>query len=87
MAAIGQDRDVDGHALMVGDSLGIATFHQDGRDCEQLTDHANTTPYAMTIAGRHGYRFFGELSELQKGGQHQAEAAARISRITGTSPA
>jgi diguanylate cyclase (GGDEF)-like protein/PAS domain S-box-containing protein len=87
VAAISQSRVVDGHALTVGASLGIAMFPQDGSDREQLIAHADTALYAVKTAGRNGYRFFGELSESQQGGQHQKEAAARISRITGTSPA
>jgi diguanylate cyclase (GGDEF)-like protein/PAS domain S-box-containing protein len=85
VAAISQNRVVDGQPLAVGASLGIAMFPQDGDDREQLIAHADTALYAVKSAGRNGYRFFGELSESQRGGQQQAEAAARISRITGTS--
>jgi diguanylate cyclase (GGDEF)-like protein/PAS domain S-box-containing protein len=85
VAGISRDRVVDGHALAVGASLGIAMFPQDGSDREQLIGHADAALYAVKSAGRNGYRFFGELSEPQRGGQQQAEAAARIPPITGTS--
>jgi diguanylate cyclase (GGDEF)-like protein/PAS domain S-box-containing protein len=87
VAAVGQRRMVDGHALAVGASLGIAMFPQDGRDREQLISQADTALYAVKSAGRNGYRFFDELSDPQKGGQPAAEVAARVSRISGTSAA
>ena len=85
VAAVGQRRMVDGHALAVGASLGIAMFPQDGREREQLIAHADTALYAVKSAGRNGYRFFDELSAPKQGGQQDAEAAARVSRISGTS--
>jgi diguanylate cyclase (GGDEF)-like protein/PAS domain S-box-containing protein len=80
--AISQNRVVDGHALTVGASLGIAMFPQDGSDREQLIACADTALYAVKSTGRNGYRFFGELSESQKGGQQLAEVAARIALIS-----
>ena len=85
VTAVGQRRMVDGHALAVGASLGIAMFPQDGREREQLIAHADTALYAVKSAGRNGYRFFDELSDLMTGGQQDAEVAARVSRISGTS--
>lgn len=87
VAAVGQRRMVDGHALAVGASLGIAMFPQDAREREQLIAHADAALYAVKSAGRNGYRFFDELSDLKKGGQQGAEVATRVSRISGTSAA
>jgi diguanylate cyclase (GGDEF)-like protein/PAS domain S-box-containing protein len=60
VAAIGQRRVIDGHALAVGASLGIAMFPQDGGDREQLIAHADIALYAVKTSGRNGYRFFSE---------------------------
>ena len=87
VAAITQHRVIDGHALAVGASLGIAMFPKDGRDREQLIAHADVALYAVKSAGRNGYRFFSDLSDAQKGGQQNAQVAAPVSRSTGTSSA
>ncbi|MCE2917460.1 MAG: diguanylate cyclase domain-containing protein [Rubrivivax sp.] len=68
VAAVGQDRVVDGHAVQVGASLGIAMFPQDGRDREQLMVHADRALYAVKSAARNGYRFFDELSDSRMNG-------------------
>ena len=84
VAAVSQRRIVDDHALAVGASLGIALFPQDGRDRDQLIANADTALYAVKSGGGNGYRFFGDLSEPQKGGRQDAAVAARVSRISGT---
>ena len=88
VAAISQPRIIDGHALEVGASLGIAMFPQDGCDREQLIAHADAALYAVKSAGRNGYRFFSDLGDLQMngqpGGQQDAEVAVPVSRIAET---
>jgi diguanylate cyclase (GGDEF)-like protein len=63
VAAMGRQRVVEGHTLMVGASLGIAMFPQDGSDGEQLIAHADLALYAVKSAGRNSFRFFSELSD------------------------
>ena len=83
--AISQHRVIDGHALAVGASLGIAMFPQDGCDREQLIAHADAALYTVKSAGGNGYRFFSDPSDPQKGGQPGAQAAVPVSRSAGTS--
>ena len=72
VATISQPRVIEGQAMAVGASLGIALFPQDGCDREQLIARADTALYAVKSAGRNGYRFFNDLSEPLPGGEQSA---------------
>jgi len=56
--AIERPIDVDGRALHVSASVGIALFPEDGRDIKALTKHADTALYHAKQAGRGRYSFF-----------------------------
>ncbi|HWI09985.1 MAG TPA: diguanylate cyclase, partial [Burkholderiaceae bacterium] len=49
---------LDGHAMQVGASIGIACFPDDGLDAATLMTHADMAMYAAKAAGRGTYRFF-----------------------------
>ena len=75
VAAVSQHRIIEGHALAVGASLGIAMFPQDSSDREQLIAHADTALYAVKSAGRNGYRFFSDLNEPLQEWQQEPQGA------------
>ncbi|MDR3371259.1 MAG: EAL domain-containing protein [Rhodoferax sp.] len=49
---------VDGHELMVGVSIGISAYPQDGPDISTLLKNADTAMYQAKAAGGNAYRFF-----------------------------
>jgi diguanylate cyclase (GGDEF)-like protein/PAS domain S-box-containing protein len=49
---------VDGHELMVGVSIGISAYPQDGADISTLLKNADTAMYQAKAAGGNAYRFF-----------------------------
>ncbi|MDD2926243.1 EAL domain-containing protein [Rhodoferax sp.] len=49
---------VEGHELMVGVSIGISAYPQDGADISTLLKNADTAMYQAKAAGGNAYRFF-----------------------------
>lgn len=49
---------IDGQALRIGASVGIAVFPQDGDDVETLLKNSDTAMYYAKEAGRSNYQFF-----------------------------
>ena len=49
---------VEGRALTVGASIGIALYPRDGRDFAELLKHADAAMYHAKDGGRAGFRFF-----------------------------
>jgi diguanylate cyclase (GGDEF)-like protein len=58
VAAINRPFEVDGHAIVVGASVGIAVAPSDGDSADELLKRADMALYAAKAAGRHTYRFF-----------------------------
>ena len=58
VAEINRPFEVDGHAIMVGASVGIAVAPSDGDSADELLKRADMALYAAKAAGRHTYRFF-----------------------------
>jgi diguanylate cyclase (GGDEF)-like protein/PAS domain S-box-containing protein len=50
---------IDGEAVDVSASIGVAIHPRDGRTAEELLRSADLAMYAVKIAGRHGYRLCG----------------------------
>ncbi|TXT35579.1 MAG: PAS domain S-box/diguanylate cyclase (GGDEF) domain-containing protein, partial [Comamonadaceae bacterium] len=49
---------VEGHELLVGVSIGISTYPQDGTDISTLLKNADTAMYQAKAVGGNAYRFF-----------------------------
>jgi diguanylate cyclase (GGDEF)-like protein/PAS domain S-box-containing protein len=49
---------LDGNAMQVGVSIGIACFPEDGTDAIELMKHADAAMYAAKSSGRGTYRFY-----------------------------
>jgi diguanylate cyclase (GGDEF)-like protein/PAS domain S-box-containing protein len=58
MAAVAGEIDVQGYALRIGLSLGVAIYPNDGADEETLLANANAALYRAKIGGRGSLRFF-----------------------------
>ncbi|TVQ29138.1 MAG: EAL domain-containing protein [Geminicoccaceae bacterium] len=56
--AAGLAFDLDGHAVFVGASVGIALCPDDGIDADTLLRHADLALYEAKAQGRDGWRFF-----------------------------
>jgi predicted signal transduction protein with EAL and GGDEF domain len=50
----------EGHSFVVGASIGIAMFPEDGNDADALLRNADAAMYAAKAAGRNSFRFFRE---------------------------
>lgn len=50
--------DLEGHQVVIGLSIGVALYPQDGSDGETLMRHADTALYEAKHAGRQTWRFF-----------------------------
>ncbi len=56
--SLGAPADLDGQRMVVGTSIGIALFPQDGAAAEPLLQHADTALYRAKEEGRGTFRFF-----------------------------
>ncbi len=60
MKALAEPLDVGGHTTVIGTSVGIAMFPDDGRDGMTLLKNADLALYRAKTDGRGGFRFFFE---------------------------
>jgi len=58
LGAITQPAQIDGHALTVQASIGIALYPENGTDAATLLRHADAAMYHAKDAGRNNYQFF-----------------------------
>ena len=58
IAALSLPVAMDGHAMQVGASIGIACYPDDGLDAVELMKHADAAMHAAKAGGRGTYRFF-----------------------------
>jgi diguanylate cyclase (GGDEF)-like protein len=48
-------------ACVLGVSIGISLYPDDGRDMDTLLQHADTAMYSVKRKGHSGYRFYQEI--------------------------
>ncbi|HYL89687.1 MAG TPA: EAL domain-containing protein [Burkholderiales bacterium] len=58
LSILGRPFSIEGRALAVGASIGIALYPRDGRDFAELLKHADAAMYHAKEGGRAGFRFF-----------------------------
>jgi diguanylate cyclase (GGDEF)-like protein/PAS domain S-box-containing protein len=58
LSALAMPIDIGGHAVVIGASIGISMFAQDGQTKEMLFQAADIAMYRAKDAGRNGYCFF-----------------------------
>lgn len=58
LSALGRPINIGGHAVVIGASIGISMFPEDGQTKERLFQAADTAMYQAKDAGRNGYCFF-----------------------------
>jgi diguanylate cyclase (GGDEF)-like protein/PAS domain S-box-containing protein len=58
LAAVGAPLDVEGSAISVTPSIGVALFPAHGQSAAELIKHADTAMYRAKARGRAGYEFF-----------------------------
>lgn len=69
-AAVREEFEVDGIAIKITCSIGVACYREHGRSYEALFEHADKALYQMKEHGRDGYCIYGEDGQAQtdKGG-------------------
>jgi diguanylate cyclase (GGDEF)-like protein len=58
LETIGSPYSIEGHQIVIGVSIGIASAPADGTEGEQLLKHADLALYRAKSEGRNSYRFF-----------------------------
>jgi diguanylate cyclase (GGDEF)-like protein len=57
---LSQPIEYEGHPCLVGASIGIAVFPEDGQDIETVCKAADIAMYRVKRSGRNGYCFYSE---------------------------
>lgn len=60
--ALSQTHNIDGHAVQIGASIGIAICPETNADMEELFKHADNMLYASKAAGRNTYQIYSPQS-------------------------
>ena len=76
IAAVTAAHPIDGRALDVTASVGIALYPRDGADAESLLKAADAAMYQAKAGGRNQYRFFRHESNAEARPRHVAAASA-----------
>jgi len=58
MAEIARPMQLDGHTVVIGASMGMAFYPEDGTELVELMKRADVAMYSAKAAGRNSYRFF-----------------------------
>ena len=66
IAAMAEPFDIDGHRLVVGLSIGIATFPDSGQDAAELGRNADVALYRAKESGRNTFRVFDPAMDRQQ---------------------
>ena len=66
IAALEEVCDLDGASVGTSASIGIAVYPRDGRTSDDLLKNADSAMYRAKIAGRKGYRFFGNDAYMKQ---------------------
>ena len=69
LESISKPFDIDGKEVLVGASIGIATFPRDGEDYATILKHADMAMYQAKDEGKNTYRFFSQ--ELNENAQNR----------------
>lgn len=77
-ASMGTPFAIDGHALSLTTSIGIAVFPDDGKDAATLIKHADTAMYDAKANGRNGCRYYNPA--LTADAVHRVELEAGLRR-------
>ena len=83
--SVGMPYDLEGHRVLVGTSIGIASAPQDGDDAERLLKHADIALYRAKDEGRGISRYFVPAMSARRVQQRHLEADLR--RALDLSPA
>jgi diguanylate cyclase (GGDEF)-like protein/PAS domain S-box-containing protein len=76
LAAISEPMDLDGQAVTVSPSIGIAVYPRDGGDAETLIKNADAAMYLAKERGRSNYQFFNKA--LAESAQHAFTLETRM---------
>jgi diguanylate cyclase (GGDEF)-like protein/PAS domain S-box-containing protein len=58
LGSLAETSYIDGHAVGISASIGIALFPDDSADFDTLLSHADAAMYEAKAGGKNGYRFF-----------------------------
>lgn len=69
--------EIDGHAIYIGASAGIAIAPADGSDAEELIGNADLALYEAKASGGRKYRFFARAMRAKARARHEMEGEIR----------
>ncbi|MFT3931621.1 MAG: EAL domain-containing protein [Spongiibacteraceae bacterium] len=81
--AIGQPFKLEGQQMLIGTSIGIALYPNDGADGEALVRSADTALYRAKESGRRTFRFFESEMDLQRQERSKLEQELRAALTEG----
>ncbi|HEY0786820.1 MAG TPA: GGDEF domain-containing protein, partial [Acidobacteriaceae bacterium] len=67
---------IDGHDIVIGASIGVSQYPEDGSDQDQLLSHADTAMYNVKRKRRRGYTFYDDAMNATT--EQRAQGQARL---------
>ena len=78
LACVGESFTIDAHDIVVGSSIGIVVYPNDGTSSQELLQNADTAMYHAKNRGGHNYQFFNDSMNKNAVRRLQVENQLRV---------